>query len=60
MDFFQACLKKIGLVHFQRPHARGLSMKNVFLEPWLHEKKIVLLFINVKSMSTSIYTSAIS
>ena len=33
MDFF-SCLseKKSGLVHFQRPQAQGLSMKNVFLE----------------------------
>ena len=33
MDFFRTCLKKSGLVHFQRPQAQGLSMKSVFLEP---------------------------
>ena len=32
MDFFRLVWKKSGLVHFQRPQAQGLSMKNVFLE----------------------------
>ena len=32
--FFGLVWKKSGLVHFQRPQARGLSRKNVFLGPW--------------------------
>ena len=36
--------KKSGLVHFQRPQARGLSMKNVFLEPWMSIYFIKALF----------------
>ena len=32
--FFGHVWKKSGLVHFQRPQARSLAMKNVFLEPW--------------------------
>ena len=31
--FFRGCLKIPGLGHFHRPHARGLAMKNVSLEP---------------------------
>ena len=44
MDFFRLVWKKSGLVHFQRPHGRGLSMKNVFLEPWCRCKDYGNLF----------------
>ena len=46
--FFRLVWKKSGLVHFQRPQAQGLSMKNIFLEPCFCRHSKATPFVRLK------------